>query len=113
MRNEPVGRTHEVPRLRGQVETQLPFGNPPIRLHRCARITLDRQPAMMVAQERGVIDGPRRLLGFVAHAGWMGSIAGKFASSFSREGSAAIRACQGALVSLAPLAAKQSFYLTS
>ena len=44
MRNEPLGRSHEGPRLSTEVETEFQFGNSPVRLHSGAGKTFDGQP---------------------------------------------------------------------
>ena len=47
VRDEPRLRAHERPRLSTQVEAELQLGKSPIGLHRGARVTFDRQLAVL------------------------------------------------------------------
>jgi hypothetical protein len=55
VRHEPGRRSHEIPGLSAQIEAQLQLRDAPVTLNRGARIALDRQPTMMVSQERSVV----------------------------------------------------------
>src|SRR6186997_2004557 len=54
--HEPGGRSHEVPRLRSQIETDLELRYPPICLNRRARITFDGNSITTNLLDRSVFD---------------------------------------------------------
>src|ERR1700722_5801692 len=58
VRQEPVGRSHEVPGLSAEVKTELQFLYPPITLHRGSRPSFNGQSTVSERVVRGVIDWP-------------------------------------------------------
>lgn len=56
MGNKPPRMSHKIPRMSSQIKAKLQLRNPPVRLHRRARIALDGQVTMFMSFYRSVIE---------------------------------------------------------
>ena len=56
MRDKPIRRSHEVPGMSSEIQTELQFGDSPISLNRSARISLDGQSVVLATNDRSVFE---------------------------------------------------------